>query len=116
MASPSPAPATTWPSTTESLAQLLEVARGSYLKCHGYSKHKPTCNFDISNESTREITVVLRSIVGEGRLSPEAKSLLEDLSSLVLCQKHHQWQAPGKYKDWIPKLEKLRPAPTAKGA
>ncbi|KAM0321474.1 hypothetical protein ACHAQA_010088 [Verticillium albo-atrum] len=116
MASPSPALATRWPSTTESLAQLLEVAPGSSLKCHGYSKHKPTCNFDISNESTCEITVVLKRIVNEGRLSPEAKSLLEDLSSLVLCQKHHQWQAPGKYKDWIPKLEKLRPAPTAKGA
>lgn len=116
MASPSPAPATTWPLTTESLAQLLEVARGSYLKCHGYSKHKPTCNFDISNEDTREITVVLKKIVDEGRLSPEAKSLLEDLSSLVLCQRHHQWQASGKYKDWIPKLEKLRPAPIAKDA
>ena len=116
MTSPSPAPATAWPSTTGSLAQLLKVARGSCLKCHGYTKRKSMCPFDISNESAREITVVLKSIVDEGWLSPEAKSWLEDLSSLVLCQEHHQWQAPGKYNDWIPKLQKLHPAPTAKDA
>ena len=89
MASPSRVLATTWPLTIESLAQLLEVAQGRYLKCYGYSYHRPMCNFDISNESTCKITVVLAGIVDKSWLNLEAKKLLKELSSLVLCQKHH---------------------------
>jgi hypothetical protein len=116
MASPLPAPATAWPTTTVGLAALLEVKRGTYLKCHGYSNDKPTCNFDISNESTLEIADTLQGIVDEGRLSPAAKGLLEDLSALVLCEQWHQFQANGKYKGWVSKLEKLRPAPAINSA
>jgi hypothetical protein len=101
---PSPRPSTPKrPPRRISAAEVLEqlgVTVGKSVKCHGRGKKSDHCGNWISKSNGARITAISRELAGDWRLSNTVLKLLEELSSLVLCGRWHQDQAPLKFKEW----------------
>ncbi|KAI9837875.1 MAG: hypothetical protein M1837_002695 [Sclerophora amabilis] len=53
-----------------------------------------------------ELDSILRTLSTKGTFDSEAKSLLSELTHLLLCKRYHQGQAEGKMRAWSARLER----------
>ncbi|KAK5994763.1 hypothetical protein PT974_03146 [Cladobotryum mycophilum] len=94
----SPHPAA-WPDKAEELRRMLAIHEGPILTCHGQTTKKADCMVHISRANSTNVEKLLDRVIAQGNLST-ARTLLSELSSLVLCRRYHQDQGKTLLSKW----------------
>jgi hypothetical protein len=81
------------------------LSSGSTFTCHGKPTKGTQCGNPLSKPTKTKLDALIRRIIellknaGEG-----IEKLLEELSSLVMCVRYHQGQAPDKCNAWVKRI------------
>ncbi|KAL4725266.1 hypothetical protein ACLX1H_007413 [Fusarium chlamydosporum] len=102
-------PEAAWPTTQSALRELLgidKIDNEATPKCHGQCKTKKRCKTPISRGNFDHVTRLLDQIVHCGSVSA-SKSVLLQVSQLIMCKKNHRDQAPQRLSLWETILKPL---------
>ncbi|KAF5656829.1 hypothetical protein FHETE_10760 [Fusarium heterosporum] len=89
-----------WPHTTPILEGLLEIDVKPKTKCHGTADStNARCRNPISEANRVKIIKSLREIVDAGSFSA-AQDILGEMAQLIMCQRRHQKDGPGRLSLW----------------
>ena len=98
---------TMWPTTAITLREILNVDSGPKIKCHHIlESQKRRCKNPIKKDNTTRISELLEQIVLKGSLKA-AKTILAQLSKLVVCKHNHQLYGSKVLTRWEKQLEAI---------
>ncbi|KAF4995589.1 hypothetical protein FGRMN_5042 [Fusarium graminum] len=89
-----------WPHTTLILEGLLEIDIKPKTKCHSIvDRTSARCGNPISEANRVKIVKSLKEIVDAGSFSA-AQDILGEVAQLIMCQRRHQEDGPGRLSLW----------------
>ncbi|KAM0341380.1 hypothetical protein ACHAPU_010023 [Fusarium lateritium] len=96
-----------WPDTTAILQGLLEIDIKPKTKCHGIADStNARCRNSISEANRTKIIESLKEIIDAGSFSA-AQDILGDVAQLIMCQRRHQKDGPGRLSLWQEILKRV---------
>ncbi|KAK7423108.1 hypothetical protein QQX98_001184 [Neonectria punicea] len=103
-----PASLLVWPATSSTLRELLGLDSQPRLRCIGQTKKDNQCKNKGSGQTSVLVSSLLGQIVSSGSLVA-ARSLLAQVSHLVLCGRHKKYRL-SYLESWEKQLALLKPA------
>lgn len=73
--------------------------------CIGYGQRNPYCHNAVAFASRSQADLVLHTIARSWGALSSVEYELQQLASLLLCKRNHQWQAEAKAGDWERKMK-----------